>query len=158
MSSINFNTLQDTSTNEDNYSYVDFYLDFSEDPTGSAANFRSTIGNGRDIRVAYDLNAIRNSIRNLFNTIPGERFLLPEYGSDLRRYIFEPVTETVSRQIGREVSDAIRKWEPRIRLLNIDIAGYEDRNEYVITLNVAIPLLNEPVGLEGLLTKDGYIF
>ena len=77
MSSINFNTLQDTSTNEDNYSYVDFYLDFAEDPIGSAANFQSTIGNGRDIKVAYDLNAIRNSLKNLFNTIQGERFLIP---------------------------------------------------------------------------------
>jgi len=28
----------------------------------------------------------------------------------------------------------------------------------VITLNVGSPLLTEPVGLEGLLTKDGFVF
>ena len=158
MSSINFNALQNTSLNEEKYTFTDFHLDFAEDPIGSAANYAETVENGRDIKVAYDLNAIRNSLKNLFNTVPGERFLLPEYGSDVRRHVFEPVTESTSRRIGRAISIAISKWEPRIRLLNLDITGFADQNEYQIIIELAVPFLTEPIGLQGILTRDGYLF
>jgi len=158
MSSINLNSLENTTLNEEKYTYVDFHLDFSENLIGAATNFNQTIGNGRDVAVSFDLNAIRNSLTNLFNTIPGERFLLPEYGSDLRRYVFDPISESSGRRIGREIQTSIDKWEPRVSLTKLDIVGHHDRNEYEITMVLAVPFLTEPLNLEGILTRDGYIF
>jgi phage baseplate assembly protein W len=157
MSSINLNNLQDTSKPNNAYTYVDFHLDFEEDKIGSTANFVETIASGRDIKVALDLNAIRNSLKNLFNTIPGERILLPDYGSDIRNYVFEPMTEILGKTIGDEITSAIGKWEPRVNLNSVDITGDPDLNEYTIVLYLEAPFLDEPLGITSMLSKDGYI-
>lgn len=154
MASINFNNLRNVSKNVQKYTYTDIYLDFQED-LSSSANFVQTIGTGRDMKVAYDLNAIKNSLVNLFSTVPGQRYLLPEYGSDLRRYIFEPISDITGRQIGREIQRSITNWEPRIKLLNLNITGYMDRNEYEIDLVLSIPFLNQPLNLKSVLNKEG---
>lgn len=158
MASINFNNLKPTSKNIQDYTYVDLSIDLHEEPIGISGNWRTTPGAGRDIAVAYDLNAIKNSIQNLFNTVPGERFLLPDYGSDLRRYVFEPITEFQGKLVGREIYSSITKWEPRVRVNNIDIVGRPDRNEYEVTLILQVPFLKKKLGFESLLTREGYFF
>jgi hypothetical protein len=156
MASINLNNLQNIGKNTEKYTYTDIYLDLAEDIT-TVSNFTNTIGSGRDMKVAYDLNAIRNSIVNLFSTIPGQRYLLPEYGSDLRKYVFEQITDITGRQIGREINRAIVNWEPRVRIISLNIIGYEDRNEYEITLILEVPFLKQRFNLTGILNKEGYV-
>lgn len=158
MSSINFNNLQDTSKNKEQFTYVDFHFDFAQDKSGTITNSSQTIGSGRDIKVAYDLNAIVNSLQNLFNTIPGERFLLPEYGADLQRYVFEPITVATGNRIGRKIRNALATWEPRVKLLNIDITGFPDKNEYQVDMSLVVPFLEDPLGITGFLSRDGYLF
>jgi phage baseplate assembly protein W len=157
MASIILNTLKNKAKNEDNYTYTDFFLDLQEDNVKSS-NFIYTTGTNRDIKVAYDLNAIRNSLRNLFNTVKGERYLQPEYGSDLRRYIFEPITERTGSAIASEIKQSINNWEPRVKLTGLQVYGYEDRNEYEITISLAVPFLTEPLNLKGLLNRQGFSY
>jgi phage baseplate assembly protein W len=158
MSSINFNNLKSVSKNVHQYTYVDLFLDIQEEPMGISGNYLPVPGSGRDMKVAYDLNVIRNSIKNLFNTIPGERFLLPDYGSDLRRYLFEPISELNGSIIGREIYTSLVRWEPRVNVINIDVKGYIDELEYDVELVLQVPFLNEPLYLKGLLTREGYVF
>jgi len=40
-----------------------------------------------------NVNAIRNSLHNIFSWIPGERVLLPEFGSNLRKLLYEGITD-----------------------------------------------------------------
>jgi phage baseplate assembly protein W len=119
---------------------------------------RTINGNGRDMKVAYDLNAIRNSIINLFNTLPGERILLPDYGCDLRRFIFEPITDSTSRLIGRTIKTSIEQWEPRVVLVNINVDAYISRAEYEVTLVLEVPFLqrNEKLNVAGILNRQGF--
>jgi phage baseplate assembly protein W len=119
---------------------------------------RTVNGNGRDMKVAYDLNAIRNSIINLFNTLPGERILLPDYGCDLRRFIFEPITDSTSRLIGRTIKTSIEQWEPRVVLVNINVDAYISRAEYEVTLVLEVPFLqrNEKLNIAGILNRQGF--
>ncbi len=155
MASIIFNTLKNTVKSQDNYTYVDFFFDIQENLI-KESNYLTTKGTGRDIKVSYDLNAIRNSIKNLFNTIPGERFLQPEYGTDLRRYIFEGITESIGNIIARTIQIAINNWEPRCRILQLWVIGKPDENSFEIQLVLSIPFLTEPLNLKGLLTRNGY--
>lgn len=158
MASITFNTLIDTSKTEEDYTFVDYHLDLAENKIGPQSTFIETTGPGRDIQVNFDLNAIRNSLRNLFSTSPGERVLLPTYGADLRQYIFEPVSESVGSAIGRTIRGSLEKWEPRVTLLNLDITGIADRNEYIIEMTLGIPFLNEPLNVRTIFTREGFVF
>ena len=44
-----------------------------------------------DVVVSRDASAIKQAIQNLLLTNKGERLMNPEYGSDIRRYLFEPL-------------------------------------------------------------------
>jgi len=57
------------------YTYKDLHLDFSPDSRYDVVS-NITI-NKNDITVDYDEQAIKNSLKNLFSTRPGQRFLFP---------------------------------------------------------------------------------
>lgn len=62
---------------------------------------------------------IRESLRVLFSTSPGERVNRYDYGCPLRRYAFEPMTvQTLTRMRG-DISRAVTLFEPRIGLEDV---------------------------------------
>ena len=144
MPSITFTGLQKVQITTNNYTYSDLHLDVNNPIS-------------KDITSDYNESAVRNSILNLFNTVPGQNLLNPEYGLNLLQYIFEPVSETNGRQIGNEIIDGLTKYEPRIIVKNIDIQVNEDEQTYYITLSIEIPILNSQIRVPGTLTKTGFI-
>ena len=40
-----------------------------------------------------NVNAIKNSLHNIFSWTPGERILNPEFGSKLRKLLYEGITD-----------------------------------------------------------------
>lgn len=59
---------------------------------------------------------IRDAIRIILLTERGERVMLPEFGAGLKRYLFEPNTLATRRLIEEEITQAIKRWEPRVKL------------------------------------------
>ncbi|MFN8356912.1 MAG: GPW/gp25 family protein [Spirosomataceae bacterium] len=64
---------------------------------------------------------IVNSLEVLLTTIPGERFLTPDYGCDLSNLLFEPIDFTLTAYIRNLIKTAILYHEPRIRPEKIDL-------------------------------------
>jgi phage baseplate assembly protein W len=69
---------------------------------------------------------IRESLFILLSTKPGERVMLPEYGCDLHKMVFESVDSSMISQIKSMIENSILFFEPRIILDKIDIQS--DRN------------------------------
>lgn len=63
---------------------------------------------------------IEESLRILLSTDPGERIMLPNYGTGLRRMVFEEATEQTMTEIKEMIRKAILFFEPRISLNRID--------------------------------------
>jgi hypothetical protein len=101
----------------------------------------------RDIQASYDTAAIQNSLQNLFNTLPGQRFLFPEYGLDLNRYLFEPITKTNAEGIGRSILNAITRYEPRVEVVRVNVVSQPDLNQYLIDIVINIIDLNTTTNL-----------
>jgi len=78
---------------------------------------------GDDGRVVWSEGPenIRESIRVILSTEPGERLMLPEFGAGLRRFLFEPNTPATRRLIEERVTQALVLWEPRIRLESVTV-------------------------------------
>lgn len=158
MASLNFPNMKKTTIySNTGYVFADLFLDMQEDYVSVSSNIKRTFSDSRDIKVAFDLNAIKNSLKNLFNTMKGERLLLPEYGCDLRQFVFDNITEANAKQIGLTIKKAIKDYEPRITLLGLNINAYPDTNEYVIDMTIAVPFLNEPLNLTTIFTRQGVV-
>ena len=78
---------------------------------------------GADGRMAWSEGEtnIREAIRIILMTEPGERLRLPEFGAGLKRFLFEPNTVTTRHLIQETINRALFEWEPRIRVESVDV-------------------------------------
>ena len=67
--------------------------------------------------IVQDIEAIVNQVYNILATDIGERIFEPEFGSDLKRYLFSPTDETTGWLIEGEVTRALGRWMPRIEII-----------------------------------------
>jgi len=98
----------------------------------------------KQIVINKNEDAVMRSIRNLLLTNKFERPFRPSIGSRLNSFLFENISDQVTRAIEEEVIKTIEDHEPRARLLEVVVAPVEDRNMYVIsivfyTVNVETP-------------------
>ena len=69
-----------------------------------------------------DEEDIWQSLQILFDTSTGERVMQPDYGCNLRDYLFAPVNVTLLTYLQEQViRPAIIQHEPRIKLLDLTI-------------------------------------
>lgn len=88
----------------------------------------------------YDLESIYQSIHNIIYTSKGERLFLLEFGVDLWRYLFEPMTHAVVLKVYYEVYDALKRWEPRIEVLNAESGYVADYDNHLIELTIVFQI------------------
>jgi phage baseplate assembly protein W len=92
---------------------------------------------GEDGRVAWSEGEsnIREAIRIILLTEPGERLRLPEFGAGLKRFLFEPNTVTTRHLIQETISRALYEWEPRIQVQSVEVqADPHDPDAAVATI------------------------
>jgi len=112
-----------------------------------------------DIEYDYDEAAIKNSLKNLFTTMPGQKLLKPDYGLNLAQFLFIPASKTMARVIGERILEGIQTYEPRVSVENVNVKVNEDQGEYTIDLTVKIPKLsNSTVVFTGLIAQPGFSF
>ena len=70
-----------------------------------------------DLVVSRDASAIKQAIVNLLLTNKGERVMQPDYGSDIRSFLFEPLDFGTGAQIKNSIGYCLRVFEPRISCL-----------------------------------------
>ena len=122
------------------YVYKDLSLDLTTTKI-STPGFKLPTPGG-DIKASFDLAAIGNSLVNLFNTLPGQRFLFPEYGLDFRQFLFSPITVGNGELIGRKIYNGVKTYESRVNPLQVKIQADDENNQYNITVILEIPILN----------------
>lgn len=137
------------------YTYADLHLDLQQqylinDPLHKQPEIN-------DLKVDYDIDAIKNSIKNIFFTSPGNKILDPTFGLDLRRFCFEPATLDAGYELQRVIYTKLETFEPRIKLAGVRVEVDTDNNEFDITIVFSIPTLNiDNVILAGSLNNNGY--
>ena len=74
---------------------------------------------------------IRQSIRLILQTAPGERRMLPEFGCGIHELLFEPIDANLFGRISARVREALIDWEPRIDLLDVRVETSPDRETHL---------------------------
>ena len=73
-----------------------------------------------DLVVSRDASAIKQAIISLLLTNKGERLFQPEYGSDIRSQLFEPLDYATAASIKSSIFNTIQTFEPRIAITSLD--------------------------------------
>jgi len=101
----------------------------------------------QDVLKKVDLNAVRQSLKTLLFTVPGERLFQPEVGSGITALLFEPVDPITTEVLRQSIANTLTRLEPRLQLDNVDVVPNEDENEYEITLFFTIVGISQPASL-----------
>lgn len=113
----------------------------------------------KDIQNSENIDAIKNSIFNLFTTMPGQKILNPTFGLNLQQFIFTGLTEINGKLMAETILKGLNKYEPRVKVKNINVEIDYDNNQYNIYLLLNVPALNNTViSLKGTLSESGYYF
>ena len=67
----------------------------------------------------YEID-IHQAIRIMLGTARGERVMRPDFGCGIHDLVFAPRTAGTLGEAMRRVSEALRRWEPRIEVLAVD--------------------------------------
>ena len=97
-----------------------------------------------DIVVSRDESAIKQAIVNLLLTNKGERLMNPNYGSDIRRYLFEPLDYGTANQIKANIRSTIDRFEPRISISDLKCLPNFNDNGFDVEMTYIIRGSDEP--------------
>ena len=81
-------------------------------------------------RKIYDLEDIYQSIHNILNTRKGERLFIPDFGVDLEKFLFEPMTFENEILAFNEIKTALERYEPRIKIDNANSGVVGDPTDH----------------------------
>jgi phage baseplate assembly protein W len=93
---------------------------------GQGIGFPPRLGSDGRMAWAVGHRSVRESIRIILTTEPGERLMLPAFGAGLRSFLFEPNIPATHRLIEERVQHALRRWEPRVAVDSIVVAPHPD--------------------------------
>jgi len=64
---------------------------------------------------------IKRNITQLLKTAPGERFMLPNYGLNIKKYLFEPLTGLLIDDLKNYIAEVIQNFAPYIVLTDLKL-------------------------------------
>ncbi|MBV9962693.1 MAG: GPW/gp25 family protein [Parafilimonas sp.] len=85
---------------------------------------------------------IQKSLHILLSTTLGERIMRPDYGCNLRDYVFDPMNVSMETYIKKLVEDAIIYYEPRITLEDVTTNFDNTEGRMLIAINFKVDATN----------------
>ena len=92
----------------------------------------------KDVIVKTDVDAVKQSVRNLILTNHYERPFHPEIGSGVAGLLFEPIDPITANSLSRLIKEVIENFEPRARLTAVDVRPNFDSNAYEISIGFRV--------------------
>jgi phage baseplate assembly protein W len=93
------------------------------------------------------MDAVKEDVKLLLLTQQGERLFQPLLGMNIRRFLFEQITENTVVEIENDIVDTFSRWLPFVQLndIKVDITD-QDRNK--IKIDVKFNIANAPNDLQ----------
>jgi Bacteriophage baseplate protein W len=91
---------------------------------------------------------IKESIRIILATAPGERLMRPDFGCGIHDLVFSTISRATIGLFESRVRDSITKWEPRVEIIQLDISTREaDKGKLEIQLTYRVRETNNEFNL-----------
>lgn len=82
---------------------------------------------------------VKNNLNQLLKTVRGERVMLPNFGTNLPFYLFEPLDRQLFTTIKQEILDSITRYGQGVQVLKLSVIPNDQINlEGVQGLNITL--------------------
>jgi len=78
----------------------------------------------------------------------------PDFGSNVDGLLFENISAITATALEKEISVAIRNYEPRVNLKSVVVTPYVDRNAYDVTMTFYIANATQPTTITVFLERN----
>jgi len=87
---------------------------------------------------------IKANLIHLLLTKKGSRYFLPDFGTNLYQYIFDPLDDIIKNNIENEITDSVSKYIPNLKINKIIIEQFfddvlyanDDKKQHTVTVNI----------------------
>jgi phage baseplate assembly protein W len=92
-----------------------------------------------------NIQAIYQSLHNIFSTRPGQRLFEPEFGFDIDDELFELMDTLTEFSVLNRVINTVTRWESRVTIdtAKTTITGYPEQNKYELFLVFSVNGVSE---------------
>ena len=113
--------------------FSDLNLDFHAHPVSG------------DLVPLTNAEAVKRAVRNIMFTAHNERLFNPNFGANLRQMLFQPITPATELQIKLYISDAIKFFEPRVKVVSLQVKASPDEYQYDVSFVFSIDGLSQQI-------------
>ena len=121
--------------------FSDLDLDFTKHPVT------------KDVSKKVNENAIATAIRNLLLTSHYERPFNPDLGSNLKKFLFEPIDNVTTSLIQDSIFETIKNYEPRVTVEEVVAAPNYDLQRYDVYVTFFVKNTIEPITISFFLER-----
>ena len=137
----NYDASTTNKSKRSNRIYSDLNLSFTKNPAT------------KDVARLFDVQAIKRSVKKIILTNKYERPFNPDFGCNLRGFLFENITEPLLVVIKDRVSMAIEKFEPRVSVEDVFVKEEDGSNGISIMVSFKINGVEQPVTVSTFLQR-----
>tara|TARA_B100000287_G_scaffold332309_1_gene317279 strand:- start:194 stop:613 length:420 start_codon:yes stop_codon:yes gene_type:complete len=91
-----------------------------------------------DVATVQNDNSIKQAVKNLLLTAPGEKPFQSDVGSKVKELLFEPLDVFSCDILREEIINTINQYEPRVQLQNVDVNPIYEGNKVNIFVEYRI--------------------
>ena len=128
-------------TSKNTKTFVDLDLSFKANPFTN------------DIYLKTDEEAVKTALKHLIQTKNFDRPFHPEIGTQVYSLLFENFSPAVRIALERTIRETIEKFEPRVRIINIDVQETAQSNDLAINIVFAIKNTDTPLTITTFLSR-----
>lgn len=98
----------------------------------------------KDITILKDIKSINNALKNIILTRKGERIFNPYFGTNTVDIIFENINVITTSELIENITESIKTWETRIKLIQINIYTISE-NDYTLDIEIIYEYNNQNI-------------
>jgi phage baseplate assembly protein W len=88
---------------------------------------------------------IKSNLINLLLTNKGERIMNPEFGSDIKKSLFDNITSNLTETLTEKIAESVSIFIPQIILTDVQVTNSNvDNNQIGIMIQYRLKISNEP--------------
>jgi phage baseplate assembly protein W len=107
----------------------------------------------KDLYLKTDEDAVKTALKHLIQTRNFERPFHPEIGTQVHSLMFENFSPAVKIAMERTIEEAIKKFEPRVRLVDLTVDETLESNDLSVNIIFTLKNTEAPITITTLLSR-----
>lgn len=106
-----------------------------------------------NIIATTDVDAVKQSVKNIVLTMLGERPYKPLFGGNINAYLFKNADAFTEYEISKKTREAITNWEPRVNLNDVVVDANPDSNSISVKIVFRLADVKDPITINVFLER-----